>query len=57
MTYTVERLHSCIGEDKEAIFCLTYEVTYIPELNTWRHVLVHEQELRAKPLNAAIDNL
>ena len=45
MTYTVERVHSCVAETRQAVFRLTYEVTYIPELNVWRHFLIKEEEL------------
>jgi len=45
MTYTVERLHSCVAEVREATFLLTYEATYVPELDLWRHVLVDRKEV------------
>ena len=45
MTYTVERVHSRLGRVGEAMFRLTYEITYVPELNLWRHVLLRTEEL------------
>jgi len=48
VTYTVERLHECVAEIRQAMFRLTYEVSYIPELNVWRHVLVRKEELYAQ---------
>jgi len=45
MIYTVERLRSCVAETRQAVFRLTYEVTYIPESNVWRHFLIKEEEL------------
>jgi len=51
MTYTVERLHACTGENRQAIFRLTFEVNYIPELNVWRHFLAKREELQTVPFN------
>jgi len=47
MTYTVERVHSCVAETRQAVFRLTYEVTYIPELNVWRHFLIKKKNSAA----------
>ena len=57
MTYTVERVHSCVAETRQAVFRLTYEVTYIPELNVWRHFLIKEEELSRVLLDVAIANI
>ena len=57
MTYTVERVHSCVAETRQAVFRLTYEVTYIPELNVWRHFLIKEEELSRVVLDVAIANI
>lgn len=46
MTYTVERVHACVFEPGRAVFRLTYEITHIPELDLWRHALVHQEKLR-----------
>ena len=45
MTYTVERVCSCVGKNGRALFRLTYESSYVPELNLWRHFLVAKKEL------------
>ena len=45
MIYTVERVCSCVGKSGRALFRLTYESCYIPELSLWRHVLVDKVEL------------
>jgi hypothetical protein len=45
MTYTIERVHSCVAELGQAMYRLTYESDYVPELHVWRHVLVHEEKL------------
>ena len=34
------------------MFRLTYEITYIPELNLWRHVLLRREELYSVPSDA-----
>lgn len=47
MSYTVERVHSCVGESRQAVFRLIYEITYIPELGLWRYFLVSRQEIDA----------
>jgi len=47
MTYTVERLHSCIAEDRQTMFRLTYEVSYIQEIDVWRTFLIGKEELLA----------
>jgi hypothetical protein len=49
MTYTVERQHSCVAENRFAVFLLTYEVSYIPELNIWRKFLIKKEEIAAQP--------
>ena len=57
MTYIVERAHSCVAEVGEAMYRLTYEVTYVPELHLWRHLLVHEEKLYHLATNAQVSEL
>ena len=57
MTYTVERVHSCVAETRQAVFRLTFEVTYIPELNVWRHFLIKEEELSRVLFDVAIAHM
>ena len=47
MTYTVERLCSCVGENRQKRFRLTYEVSYVQELDVWKSFLVKKEELPA----------
>jgi hypothetical protein len=53
MTYTVEQLHCCVGEAREAIFLLTYEATYVPELGLWRHVVIDRKEICRKTTDSS----
>jgi hypothetical protein len=55
VTYTVERLHSCVAEVREAIFLLTYEATYVPELELWRHVVVDRKEVRRQSTDSTAE--
>jgi len=57
MTYTVERVHSCVAETRQAVFRLTYDVTYIPELNVWRHFLIKKEELGCVLLDVDIAHI
>jgi hypothetical protein len=45
MIYTAERVHSRVTREGRALFRLTYESTFIQELNLWRHFLVAKEEV------------
>jgi hypothetical protein len=57
MTYTIERVHSCVAELGQAMYRLTYESDYVPELHVWRHVLVHEEKLYPLAPDAQVSTL
>jgi hypothetical protein len=39
-----------VGENRPAMFLLTYEVSYIPEINVWRNFLIKKEEIPNSPL-------
>ncbi len=47
MIYTVERRHCCVGGGRQTLFRLTYEVSYIDDLQLWRCFLVRAEEIGA----------
>lgn len=47
MIYTIERVHSCVGEARQAVFRLSYEVSFIAERALWRYFLIYEEEIEA----------
>lgn len=57
MTYTIERVHSCVAELGQAMYRLTYESDYISELNVWRHFLVRGEKLYPLALEAELPPL
>jgi hypothetical protein len=57
MTYTIERVHSCVAELGQAMYRLTYESDYVSKLHVWRHVLVREEKLYPLAPEAQVSTL
>ncbi len=57
MMYTVERRHCCVGGGRQTLFRLTYEVSYIDDLQLWRCFLVRAEEVGASVAERDVLNI